>query len=185
MAEQATISGPDGTKLHAADNRALIRPQSDWDYALSQGNAYSWSNLTWDYAQHNTILAVENNSATMDLRIHKIYLACDTAGEFTVFSASGKTLAGTALVGVNLNRNSNATTGSINVAPATAKANETGQTEQGDGYPGRLITGKLPVNIGLWLDIDGAIILPNDHMIGIDSNINGTGFTATIWGYFK
>ena len=179
MAEQATIKGPSGSVLNAADNRALVRPQSGFDYALSQGNAYSWSNLTYDYDQHDTLLAVENNSASMDLHIERIYLVCDTVGQFTVFSASAITLAGTALVGVNLNRNSS------NVAPATAKADETGQGEQAAGYLGRLLTGRLAVNIGEMIEVGGTIVLPLDYMIGIDSNVNGWAFVATVWGYFE
>ncbi len=181
MGEQATISGRGGSVVGVASNRALVRPQNDFHYALSQGNAYSWSNLTYDYDQHDTVLAVENNSAVWDFYIERIYLACDTLGEFTVFTTSGVVMTSvtTEPIGLNLNRNSG------NVAPATAKTDETGQTEQGGGYPGRLLTGRLAVNIGEMIKVGGAIVLPLDHMIGIDSNVNGTAFVATIWGYFK
>lgn len=174
-----TIRGASDAEIANVDNHALrSRQYNAWDHAVASGLAFSWQNATYDYDANDTILGVENNSATRDLRIHKVFATGSTATQFVVFAASGKTLAGTAVTGVNLNRNSS------NVADATAKADETGQTEQGGAYPTGLYSGRFANNGIVEIAVDGAIILPQDHMVGVDFTTNGTTANVVIWGYF-
>ncbi len=162
-------------------NRLRTRPLSEWDVAKAAGLAFSWSSASHNYAQYDTIIAVENNSEKYDLKIKKIVIISDTATEFIVFAANGVTIgAGDAIAGVNLNRDS----AQLATTLATAMGDEQGQDEQGDTYPGKLITGRVVADVASTLDVDGAIVLPNDHMIGLDFTTVGTDSYATVWGYF-
>lgn len=179
MSETLTLIGPSGESVAVNANALSVRPKSDFDKAVEDGYAYSWSALTYDMAAKDTILGVENNSATMDLHIQEIHIQSDTATQFIVHTESGLTMAGTnAVTGVNLNRNSNLT------APATAYDDETGNTAA-DGYTKRLITGLCAADGNVVLDIGGAIVLPNDHFIGVDLTADCGACNVTIIGYFK
>lgn len=174
-----TIRGASDAQTAEVDSNALrTRRQNEWDYALANGNAYAWSNATYDYTAVDTILGVENNSATMDLKIKKIVITGDTASEFIVHTSSGVTMTGTAVTGVNMNRNSG------NTAPATAIGDETGNGQAAASYSGGLLSGRFANDGLVEIDIDGAIVLPNDHNIGIDIITNGAAANITIWGYF-
>ena len=174
-----TLRGASDAEVAHVDQHALrARQYNEWEHALANGHAYSWQNATYDYTALDTILGVENNSAARDLKIKKIFVTGSTATEFIVFAASGKIVDGTAVTGVNLNRNSG------NAAEATAKGDETGQTEQGGGYPTGLISGRFANDGQVEIDVDGAIVLPQVHMIGVDLTTNGTTCNVVIWGYF-
>lgn len=175
-----TITGSDNQESVHVDNYALrTREYSEFDAAVAAGNAYSWSNLTYDPDAHDTILGVENNSSTQDLVIHEIQVSGDTATQFVVHTSSAVTMAGTAVTGVNLNRNSN------NTASATAKADETGNGQQAASYTGRLFTGRIAADGHEGIETDDAIVLPNDHMIGVDFTTAATAGNVTIIGYFR
>jgi hypothetical protein len=172
------IRGASDSALAEVENGALkARRYGEWEKAVADGRAFSWSNATYDYTAKDTILAVENNSATHDLKIERIIITGSTATQFVVHAASGVTMAGTAVTGVNLNRNSGL------AADATAIGDETGNAGA-DTYTYRLITGRFANNGIVDLSVDGAIVLPNDHMIGIDFTTDGTAANCTIWGYY-
>ena len=174
-----TIRGASDAQIAQVDNNALrTRQHNEWEQALADGRAFAWQNATYNYTGLDTILGVENNSPTRDLKIKKIFATGSTATEFIVFTISGKTMAGTAVTGVGLNRNSN------NVAEATAKGDETGNTEQAAGYTAALISGRFAINGSVEIDVDGAIVLPQDHMIGVDFTTVGTTANVVIWGYY-
>lgn len=180
MSETLTVIGPSGETAAVAASALSVRPQSDFQKAVEDGDAYSWSSLTYDMTAKDTILGVENNSATRDLHIQEIHIQSDTATQFIVHTETGITMAGTnAVTGVNLNRNSG------NVAPATAYDDETGNTAA-DGYTKRLITGLCAADgnviIGPGLN---SVILPNDHAIFVDLTANAAACNVTIVGYFK
>lgn len=178
MTQSITLRGASDSALAEVDDGALrARPYGEWEQALADGMAYSWSNASYDYTAIDTILAVENNSATHDLKIKRIFLTGSTATQWVVHTSTGTTIAGTAVTGVNLNRNSGL------AAPATAVANETGNT-QSTAYLGKLITGTIANAGAVDIAVDGAIVLPNDSNIGIDFTTNGTTANCTIWGYF-
>ncbi len=179
MTQSITVRGASDAALAEVDNNRLrVRPLSEWERAVADGRAFSWSNATYDYTAIDTILGVENNSALQDLLIQRIVVTGSTATEFIVHTSSAVTMAGTAVVGVNLNRNSGA------AADATAIGDEVGNGQAAASYSGRLITGEFANNGIVDLTIGGAIILPNDHNIGIDFTTDGTTANCTIWGYF-
>jgi hypothetical protein len=169
----------DGALADVEDGALLANPVSDWEKAVADGDAYSWTNATYDPAAHDTILGVQNDSTTRDLYIYKMWVNSDTASQFVVHTSSGVTMAGTAVTGVNLNR------GSSNVAPATAEADETGNGQQAASYTGRLVTGYVAADGLVEVALDGAVVLPYGHNIGIDLTEDATGSVMTIWGYFK
>lgn len=179
MTQSITVRGASDAALAEVDNNRLrTRPLTEWERAVADGRAFSFSNATYDYTAADTIIGVENNSSTQDLYIERIVVTGDTATEFIVHTSSAATMAGTAITGVNLNRNSNAS------ADATAKGNETGNGQAAASYSGRLITGRFANSGIVDLPIGGAIVLPDDHNIGIDFVTNGAAANCTIWAYF-
>ena len=180
MSESIVIRGSSSAATAEVVNNALrVQPYGEWEKALADGYAYSFNNATYNYTAKDTIIGVENNSSIYDLKIKRIIITGDTATQFIVHTASGVTMAGTAITAVNLNRNSSLVATSL----ATAKGDETGNSAA-DGYTGRLITGRFADNGIVDLPIDGAIVLPSDHMIGVDFTTVGTAGSITIWGYF-
>jgi hypothetical protein len=179
MTQSITLRGASDAALAEVSGSAMhSRPHGEWEQALEDGLAFSWSNATYDYDASDTILGVENNSATRDLKIKRILITGSTATEFIVHASSGVTMAGTAVTGVNLNRNSN------NTADATAIGDETGNGQAAASYSGRLLTGRFANNGIVDIAVDGAIVLPNDHNIGVDFVTNGTAANVTVWGYY-
>ena len=181
MAERVKLLGSsDGAEVYVdAENALRVYPKSDFEQARDAGYAYSWASLTYDPDANDTILGVENNDEARDLYIEKIYISCDTATQYVVHTSTGVTMAGTAVTGVNLNRNSS------NTASATAKCDETGNGQQAVSYTGRLYSGRLVANVLLELDIGGDVVLPYDHTIGVDFTTASTAGNVTIVGYFK
>lgn len=179
MSETLTLIGPSGESAVVADGALAVRPKTDFQQAIEDGDAYSWSALTYNMTAKDTILGVENNSATRDLYIQEIHIQSDTASQFIVHTETGLTMAGTNVVaGVNLNRNSG------NVAPATAYDDETGNTAA-DAYTKRLITGLCAADGNVVLELGGCVILPNDHFVGVDLTADAGACNVTIIGYFK
>jgi hypothetical protein len=169
----------DGAVADVKASALQTRPQSDWDKAIADGDAYSRTNATYDPDAHDTILAIQNTSATRDLYIDRLWVNSDAATQFVVHTSSGVTMAGTAVTGVNLNR------GSSNVAPATAIADETGNGQQAAAYTGRILTGFVAANGLVEIKLDGALVVPYGYTVGIDLTAAATASVMTIWGYFK
>jgi hypothetical protein len=182
MGETLTVIGSSGRTVEITSDSALsARPKSDYLKAVEDGYAFSWSALTYDMTAKDTILGVENNSATMNLHIQEIHIQSDTATQFVVHTETGITMAGTnAITGVNLNRSS----GRAITGLATAYDDETGNTAA-DGYTKRLYTGLCAADGNVVIEVGGAVILPNDHMIGVDLTANAAACNVTILGYFK
>lgn len=178
-AEALNVVGPSGQMADVASGAAKVRLRSRFQAALLKGDAYSWSTLTFDPDAHDTVAAVENTDPDRDLFIEAIFASSDTASQIQVFEASGVTMAGTAVTGVNLNRASG------RVAKAIAKADETGNNEQAGGYTKLLFRELLAANTAKRMAVEGAIVIPYGKMIGIDLTTAATGAAMTIVGWFE
>lgn len=173
------IGASNSQKANVADNALLVRPYDEFEYAKANGDAYSWSSLTYDYTAADTILGVQNTSTSKDLYIYQITVTGDTASQFVVHTSSAVTMAGTAVTGVNLNR------GSTSLASAIAKADETGNGQAAASYSGRLYTGRFANSGHVLLEPKGSIIIPYNWMIGVDVTTEGAAANVTIIGYYK
>lgn len=140
------------------------------------GEAYSWSNVTYDYAAANTILGVENNSTTKLLVIDSIWCYGDTFSQVKISAQSGVTMAGTAVSAVCLNR------GSTKVPEATAKANETGNAVAAANLIANIYI--LAAGESTYFDAKGAIVLGNDQGVFVDYVTEGAVANVTIFGHY-
>ena len=144
--------------------------------SVVDGQAYSWTNATYNYDAADTILAVQNTSTTHNLHIDQIWCHGDTTTRVIVHATSedGFTIAGTTVTGVNLNR------ASSNTAAATAKADETGNTQGNIIWAGSIpADNATPVAIGL-----GVILYLNDA-IAVDFTDDGGEALVTIIGHYE
>ena len=186
--DDAIIVGPNGSRVEVIGNevapfqgamQAEIR--SRFQQAVLDGNAYTWASLDKTPDAGDTIFAVENNSSSHTLFIQKIIVSTDLDTEVVIFGATGVTVSGTTtVVGVNLNRASG------RAAEATAVTDDTGNGEAASSWPIAFYHTQLTSEaMHLTIDVDGAIRLPNDVMIGIDLVVNCGFANATIWGWFE
>lgn len=165
-----------GELVGVSDHRLKTSSRSNirmWYVSLDNGLAFTWSNATYDYAAADTILAVQNDSTTRKLHIHEIHILGDTESAFTIHCPRNVTMAGTTVTGVNLNRTS------ANVAEATAKANETGNTQANVIYRSLLLAKTKQV-----IDMEGLILGKND-VIAVDITADGGAAYVVIFGYFE
>lgn len=139
--------------------------------AQKNGNAYSWSNVNYDYDGADTILLVSNSHQTLDLVIEEIQISSDTSTEVQVHCPAYPTLAGTAVTGVNLNRTSS------NVALAEAYADETGNTQANviaRTYVLANVANSPPIQVRLGYH----------DCVAVDFVTAGTGACVNIIGYY-
>jgi hypothetical protein len=144
--------------------------------SVVDGQAYSWTNATYNYDAADTILAVQNTSTTQNLHIDQIWCHGDTTTRVIVHATSedGFTIAGTTVTGVNLNR------ASSNTASATAKADETGNTQGNILWAGSIPSDNAtPVAIGL------GVILDLNDVIAVDFTDDGGEALVTIIGHYE
>ena len=144
--------------------------------SIADGLAYSWSNATYNYDAADTILAVQNTSTTHNLHIDQIWCHGDTTTRVIVHATSedGFTIAGTTVTGVNLNR------ASSNTAAATARADETGNTQGNIIWAGSIpADNATPVAIGL------GVILDLNDAIAVDFTDDGGEALVTIIGHYE
>ena len=141
--------------------------------ALKSGNAFSWSNLTYDPAALDTILTVCNDhTGGYNLYIERVDFSADTATQFVIHQPTYATWAGTAVTGTNLNTNS------ANVAVATAKCDETGQATRGSVIANGSVLASEEVQTPL------NVTLGYHKAIAVDCVADAAGALVTIWGYF-
>ncbi len=124
------IHGPDGQYAEVTiDHRLRIDGvvESMLPHCVRHhGCAYSWTMVSYDYDAADTILLVRNDSTTEVLYIDYVWAWIKTTGAILLQHPTATfTIAGTEVIGVNLNTITGVT------ADATAKADETGNT-QGD-----------------------------------------------------
>lgn len=175
------IAGASGQVALVKDGGLQVNPRTEFEQAVLDGRAFSWASLTKDATAHDTVLGLKNNSPTDVLKIHKMIVTTDNGSQIQVFTAAGITMAGTtAVVGVNLNRSSG------RAANATAFTDETGNTEQGSGYAGKILTQVIIADTVTEIMFDGAIALVGGQMVGVDMTTASTsGTTVTIIGWFE
>lgn len=137
------------------------------------GTAFNWCSDTVDLSINDTVLLVKNTSS-IDLHIE--YVEIDNgsvASEYTVHLPTIEvTPTGTAVTGTNLN------TGESEPAEATAKSNETNNS-QGNV----LRTVFLAVDIGIVVKTPGLIIAKNKS-IAVDVVANTSETSVTIVGHY-
>lgn len=179
-AQAQNLVGPSGQQVDVVEtNCALLRERSPFDQAVLDGRAYAFASVTYDPDAHDTILGVLNEDTERDFHVQTILFASDTASQIQIFEAAAPTMAGTAVVGVNLNRASG------RVAKATAKCDETGNGEQGGGYTKLLARTVVAADVLKQIDVGGAIVIPYGKMIGVDLTTAATGANCTIVGWFE
>lgn len=179
-AESTMIRGITGGMAGASNNALHVTPRSRFQEAVRSGNAFNWSSLTYNMAAADTIFGLENNDSLRDLYIHRMWLSSDTASTIQIFTCKDITVAGaTAIVGYNLNRNFNT------VAATTAYTKETGQNEAATSWTGKLYMISVPVDTLIELKIDGSIVLPNEHMVGVDMAADAGAVNVSVWGWFE
>ena len=178
-AEQTNLVGSSGEMVDVIDDAALVDPKSAFDVAVAEGRAFTFASLTYNPAAHDTILGVKNEDPDMDFYVQTIVASSDTASQIQVFEAADPTMAGTAVTGSNLNRASG------RIAKATAKADETGNGEQAGGYLKLFLRDLLAANTAKQIDVNGAIVIPQNKMIGVDLTTVATAGNVTITGWFE
>ncbi len=133
---------------------------------------YVWNFPSYNSADADTVMFIRNDSSN-DLRIHHVYIYSDAATVITLHTISaGETPAGTAVTGVNLNRNSS------DEADATAKQDETGNSSQGTVLHTEYVAAAGALTM---LKEDGyEIVLGKNDCIAVDV---ATGSTAVTFGH--
>ncbi len=173
------IAGASGQTALVKDGGVQVNPRTDFDQAVLDGLAFSWGSLDYDPDAHDTILGVQNSSSTHVLKIHKLIFSSDTASQIQVFRATGVTMTGTAVVGVNLNGASG------RVPEATAKADETNNGEQAAPYTAKIMQKQVAADTPVEILLDGGIILGEGDMVGVDLTTAATAANATFIGWFE
>ena len=137
---------------------------------------FSWSSVTYDTDAGDTILLVQNNDADRDLKIHTMFLWVDTATIATIHTTDGAALTptGTSITATNWNRKSD------NTASATAKGDETNNTQGGI-----IIPFYAEANKNNNIDFDDAPILGNGDSIAVDITTAGTAAIACFVGFYQ
>lgn len=139
----------------------------------THGDAYIWCFTGYDYAALDTVFFLRNDSPTLNLIVDEINLYGDTATKVNVHCPANPTAAGTAITGYNLNKTSN------NVAVATAKQDETGNT-QGTIFINKYIAANGTIEL-----LDNAVVVLGYHdCIGVDLVTVGTMAYGSIIGRF-
>lgn len=158
-----------GEALVSATTKSEMETVSETD-----GDAYSWSNLTYDYTALDTILLVKNTGSN-ELHIQTIWVSVDAATEVVVHvpTTTVTSPTGTAVVGVNLN------TASGKTADATAIAGETTNSRGGVVFAGLIAANDIrPIPLG------GALIIAPNDSIAVDFVDVGAKCNVVIFGYF-
>jgi len=185
FAESTYLRGVNGS-VAAVDTGNLLRinPKSDFQRAVEDGRAFAWAAVDENQDIGDTLLALENNSTEFLLCIQTIAISIAAAGGSVcpVFTAKGITVAGsTAVVGTNLNRNS-----AFSCVPlCTCVTEETGNGEAASSWPYRMYMPQVLTTTPYIINVDGAIRLPYDHMLGVDSIQEPTSEAVTFIGWFE
>lgn len=167
-----------GGPMEVKNQRAQV--DADIHSALEEhsekGDAYSWTNVTYNMGVNDTIIGIRNTSATLNLHIDRCFISSDVATVATLHRVNGSAaLAGTAISAVNLNGQSG------KVADAEAKGDETTNSSQGD----ILLQVELVAAITKEIDLDGAMILGSNDMFGIDYVADAAIVHITVFGFFN
>jgi hypothetical protein len=150
--------------------------------ASLKGDAYSWTAVTTDINTGDTALCVVNQSKSRKLVIQSLYVYADVPSLLKVHVPAACTWAGTAVVGVNLNREKASV-----LADAVAYADETGTTFADANVILTIATNETATDqFGVWIENlnGGALILGYDDAIAVDIIGESAAFNCTIVGYY-
>ena len=140
--------------------------------AVANGNAYSWTNVDYDYDAADTILWVANTgTGGKNLFIERVDVSSDTATVYTIHLPTYTAPAGTVVTETNLSANS------TNAATDSAYADETNNTQGNKVAGGHLMASDTKT-------VDVSVKLGYNKCIAVDLVDAGTGAVVTIWGYF-
>lgn len=143
-------------------------------------NSYSWTAVSADIDAGDTGLLIANDSTTQNLHITKVYMWADVATQFKIHCPAYAAPAGTAVVANNLNRTS------PKAAPATAKADETGNTFAAGNVVLTVRNNEVGTDqFGVDWDFEGALILGYHQCVAVDIIAESAAFEVTIFGYFE
>lgn len=172
--EDGTGSGNRARVTNGKMLRVYAQVESEISHVSEQdGLAFSWSNVSYDYDAGDTILLLKNTSPTKSLIIDAIEVGGDAATIAIAHFPVCETPTGTAIVGVNLNRQSG------KVAEAVAKGDES-TNSLGDIHRNLYIVAAQSKAH----PTKGAIVLGLNDCIAIDFVTNGAACYCSIEGYY-
>jgi len=151
---------------------ATIEDEVSYESETNQ-QAYTWTNVTYNYSANDTILLVKNTNNTENLIIDLIVISGDTSTTITIHSPNCGTPTGTTVTGTNLNRTSSLT------ADAIAKSNEATNTQDNI-----IAIAKINGSNAAILPVQGAIVLGLNDCIAVDFTTDGGAANVTIRGYY-
>lgn len=184
MENDITIAGTSGNMLDVASDSVKVYAPSGIHAASLKGNAYIWNAVSADHGATDNSILVANISSDQNLVIHSVIFQADVAGQldFKMCSVTGLTLAGTAIVGINLN------SASGKKAPASAFGDET-QSAATDilwtWYPHLHTVGEATTGGMVVIPLNDSIIVGYDKAFGFDTILESeAGYEASVIGYF-
>jgi hypothetical protein len=179
------IEGNSGNKVEVnKHNQLSVVTTSAIHQASMRGDAYSWNAVSANIDTTDCMICVANYSDTRLLVIHCAYCQGDIAGQldFKLPDVTGLTLAGTAIVAVNLNRSS------INKPDALAYSDETQSAATPifyTHYQHLCVNAQGTTSPITRIDFEDSIILGKNDAFGIDTILEpAAGFEATVIGYY-
>ena len=149
----------------------------EFEHAAERGDAFSWTNVTYDPDAADTIILIRNDHTTKNLHILGFSFNGDTASTIKchLTDKTNPTPAGTlSIVGVALN----SILGGIPLA--TAFGDETANTQGNIVY-----NFKIEANKHYDIDLHGAVILGTNNSFAIDYVSAATAAFTTVLGYYK
>ena len=147
--------------------------------AARNGDAYSWTSVTDDIETEENMLSVINQSRSRLLHITKFYAWSDVAAVYHVHVPAPGTWAGTAVLGVNMNRASTKT------ADAVAYRDETGDTYAAANDVLALHTNETATDIfGVEWDFEGALMLGYDDCVSCYIVGGSAAINCSFFGYY-
>jgi len=162
--------GSDG-RLWSEANQVPRASKMSWD----DQDLWSWV-ATYNPDAGDTILLVQNTSATKKLRIDSVALSSDTSSRYVIHCpATDTSPTGTAVAAVRL---SNPTGGGT--PPATAKEDETDNTQANIIHEGIVLANTQEV-----IQYGGGLVLGYLECVAVDLVTVATLAGATIVGWFE
>jgi hypothetical protein len=145
--------------------------------AILKGDAYKWTNVSYDSAAADTVVGGRNNSRTHALVIMDVRVQGDVESNITQHVVEDPiTIAGTAIIGHNLNMARFA----ASVPDADFYGDETGAATQGDIIDDLRMTADNPQG----LRFDHPLILGHGQYMGIDYVTDPAECQCTVTGFF-
>lgn len=163
-----------------ADRRLRVSANIETELEHSskeKGLAFSITSATYNYSAGDTILGIKNEDADRNFHVDRIICSGDADTQVIIHVPTSEvTMAGTAVVEVNLNTNSGRT------ASMDSRANETGNSiAAGTHVASFFMLASVTTAVGF----EGALILGTNEGVFVDFVDVGTGATVTILGDFE